>query len=332
MDEKGATLICATIVATDSVDIPPPAASRPWYWIVVSGGTPGAMIRLGSGTVRVGRSRENNVNLLDPSISRRHATVVSDDRGNVSITDLASTNGTFLNGAPLAPHLPYRLQDGDRLQLGASLVVKFVRLDPNEERFQRDLFERTVRDPLTGLYNRAYFLDQINSLAEHGASRGLGLAVLMLDVDHFKKVNDTHGHDAGDTVLREISAVLRESTRSEDLVARYGGEEFIAALPAAAPDQAMVRAEKIRTNLANRRIRLTHLGPDPETPFHVTASIGLAFVNPNRPYSREALITAADQCLYQAKRAGRNRVVFRADPPVARVTEAEAVTPRSSDF
>ncbi len=328
MDEKGATLICGAITATDSVDIPHPVTSRPLYWIVVSGGTPGAMIRLGSGMTRVGRSRENNVNLPDPSISRRHAAVVTAARGDVSITDLASTNGTFLNGMSLAPHVAHQLRDGDRIQLGASLVVKFVRLDPNEERFQRDLFERTVRDPLTGLYNRAYFLDQIDTLAEQGASRGLGLAVLMLDVDHFKKVNDTHGHDAGDTVLREIAAVLRESTRTEDLVARYGGEEFIAAFPVGSPDHAMVRAEKMRSNLANRRIRLTHLGPDPEFPFHVTASVGLAFVNPNRPYSRQSLITTADQCLYQAKRAGRNRVVFRADPQSARVKEAEAGTPR----
>ena len=332
MDEKGATLICQAITATDSVDLPPPISARPMYWIVVSGGTPGSMIRLGYGLNRVGRSRENQVNLLDASISRRHATVITDANGDVFLTDLSSTNGTFLNGASLTSHLPYRLRDGDRIQLGASLVVKFVRLDPCEEQFHRDLFERTVRDPLTGLYNRSYFLDQIDTLADLGASRGLGLAVLMLDIDHFKRVNDTYGHDAGDAVLREVSAVLRDSTRSEDLVARYGGEEFVAALPVAAPDQAMARAEKIRSNLATRRIRLTQPGPDPLIPFRVTASIGLAFVYPNRPRSPQGVITAADQCLYQAKKAGRNRVVFRGDPLIARILESEAVTPASVEY
>ena len=133
-------------------------------------------------------------------------------------------------------------------------MLKFVRLDPCEEQFQREMFERTVRDALTGLYNRAYFLNQVGPLAEYNAVRGLGLAVLMLDIDHFKRINDRFGHDAGDLVLREVAGVLRESTRSEDLVARYGGEEFVVALPVAAPDQATERAERIRRALAERRI------------------------------------------------------------------------------
>ncbi len=301
------------------------------YLIIVSGGIPGAMLPLARGSTRIGRSRENGLALQDLSISRRHATIVTDSSGDVWITDLASTNGTFLNGAALGPHSSQRLHDGDRVQLGGTLVVKFVRLDPCDEQFQRELFERTVRDPLTGLYNRAFFLEQIAAMAELGASRGLGLAILMLDIDHFKRVNDTYGHNAGDAVLREVAAVLRESTRNEDLVARYGGEEFIAALPVAAPDHATARAERIRANLNARRISLPPETPPPAPPLRVSASLGLAFAHPGRPCSLTSLITAADQCLYLAKNSGRNRVAFRVDPscPEGSVDVGKAITPRS---
>jgi diguanylate cyclase (GGDEF)-like protein len=276
---------------------------------------------------RLGRSQESGVRLVEPSVSRHHATIVAEPDGVARLTDLGSTNGTFVNGRRLDPLAPHRLRDGDRVRLGGSVVVKFVGLDPTDERFQREMYERAVRDPLTGLYNRAYFLEQVEPLAELSASRGLGLGVLMLDVDHFKRVNDGFGHDAGDAVLREVAAVLRESTRGEDLVARYGGEEFVAALPVAAPDQATERAERIRSHLDGRRVS----GPGiPAGGLHVTASVGLAFARPGRVRSPLALITAADQCLYQAKGAGRNRVVLRVDPPAVPAAGAGLVTPRSA--
>ena len=105
-----------------------------------------------------------------------------------------------------------------------------------------------------GLYHRAYFLSQIGSLAERYAASGIGMAILMLDVDHFKQINDRYGHVAGDDVLREVAAVIRESTRAEDLVARYGGEEFVIALPVSLASLAVRRAERIRVELAARTI------------------------------------------------------------------------------
>ena len=129
-----------------------------------------------------------------------------------------------------------------------------MRLDHHDERFQRDMFERTVRDTLTGLYNRAYFLNQIGVLAERSAVHGIGMAALMIDIDHFKRINDRYGHVAGDEVLREVAAAIRESTRSEDLVARYGGEEFVVALPVSVASLATERAERIRRELAERSI------------------------------------------------------------------------------
>jgi diguanylate cyclase (GGDEF)-like protein len=330
MSEKSDTRITRAVALADpETDTSGPcAAERPRYLIVVGGGVPGAMIRLSAEGDRVGRSGENTVRLADLSVSRRHARIAVGPRGTAWLTDVGSTNGTFLNNRRLEPFVAERLDDGDRVQFGSAFVAKFVCLDPTDERFQRELFERSVRDGLTGLYNRGYFLDRVGPTAESAAARGLGLAVLMLDVDHFKKVNDTYGHAAGDAVLREVAAVLRESTRSEDLVARYGGEEFILVLPVAAPDQAAERAERVRAEIAARRVAVT--GSD--TPLRVTASLGLAFSRPpaHAPLpDPEALIHAADQALYQAKNAGRNRIVFR---PVssAELTDSELVTPYHS--
>ena len=253
-DDNGATHLCDLIASSGQVAPPSSNSSYPSYLIVISGGIPGAMLRLAPPGCRLGRAADNTIQLPDGSISRYHAYLGEDEEGQFRLSDLGSTNGTFLNGRRLPENTPARVLDGDRLQFGASVIVKFIRPDPCEEQFQQEMFERTVRDPLTGLYNRAYFLNQFGPLADRGALRGLGTAVLMLDIDHFKRINDNYGHEVGDAVLREVAGVLRQATRADDLVARYGGEEFVVALPVAAPDQATERAERVRSTLASRRI------------------------------------------------------------------------------
>jgi diguanylate cyclase (GGDEF)-like protein len=302
MDTKANTHICVAPVS--QTDAMPVSATTPAiYMIVVSGGIPGSMILLSEHGTTLGRSPENTFQFEDIMVSRRHAQVAINPDGSVTMTDQGSTNGTRVNGKAIGPKRAVRLEDGDRVQLGTKVVLKLVRLDPHDERFQRDLFERSVRDTLTGLYNRAYFLGQVGVLADRNAARGIGLAILMLDIDHFKCVNDTYGHVAGDEVLKEVAAVIRESTRSEDLVARYGGEEFVIALPVSVQDLAVERAEIIRCELAARQI----ISSDDD--YQVTASVGLSFAPPGRSRNATALIVSADQALYQAKADGRNRVV-----------------------
>jgi diguanylate cyclase (GGDEF)-like protein len=303
MDAIAKTNVCKSPLSQSSDDTAL-AVGASAYLIMVCGGIPGTMLRLGDDDTLLGRSTECTFQFYDGTVSRRHALVSIDTRGEVYLCDLGSTNGSFVNGKRIGSNRPVRLQDGDRFQLGTSVVLKLVRLDPNDEEFQRVLFERTVRDALTGLYNRGFFLSQIRALAARSAALEMGLAVLMLDVDHFKAVNDCHGHEAGDVVLKSVASVLRESTRAEDLVARYGGEEFVVALPVSAPDLACDRAERIRHNLAQRVI---YAG---RTQVRVTASVGLAFGAPSRVRDEMALIRMADEALYQAKAAGRNRVIF----------------------
>jgi diguanylate cyclase (GGDEF)-like protein len=304
MDAKANTNFCESPLVSSGSD--QNMANRPAaYLIMIRGGIPGTMLRVGTEDTTLGRSAENSFPLQDMTVSRRHATVRMDARGQVTLSDEGSTNGTFVNGRRLEAGHPTTIEEGDRVQFGSGVLVKLVRLDSSDEHFQQEMFERTVRDGLTGVYNRSYFLNQIAGLSARHAAQGHGLAILMVDVDHFKRVNDRYGHLVGDVVLREISSIIRESTRAEDLVARYGGEEFIVALPATSPDLAVERADRIRLNVAARRIRTGGGGE-----IRVTVSIGLSYGWPEWPMSEISMIEAADEALYQAKAEGRNCIVL----------------------
>jgi two-component system, cell cycle response regulator len=306
MDAKSSTHLCPSPMLLERDASGAAAAAPSAYMIVVNGCVPGTMVALSESGTTIGRAGDNGFQIDDITVSRRHALVAVDGQGNVWITDQGSANGTFVNGEAIPPNRPIALDDRDRVQLGARVVFKVVRLDPHDERFQRDMFERSVRDTLTGLYHRAYFLSQVGPLAERHATAGIGMAVLMLDIDHFKQINDRYGHVAGDEVLREVATVIRESTRAEDLVARYGGEEFVIALPVSLATLAVQRAERIRIELSDRVIDAG------KHHVRLTASVGLSFNPPGRPRNERALIISADQALYQAKARGRNRVVCAA--------------------
>jgi diguanylate cyclase (GGDEF)-like protein len=159
----------------------------------------------------------------------------------------------------------------------------------------------SASDPLTGLPNRRTFEERLQIELDRAARYGLPLALVMIDLDHFKRVNDRHGHRAGDEVLRATSQVLERGKRSGDLVARYGGEEMVALLPHSDAPAATAWAERVRARLAALNI------PSRDGALRVTASFGVA-VYPASGTDRDGLVEASDQALYLAKRAGRNRV------------------------
>jgi two-component system cell cycle response regulator len=285
-------------------DFPIGEVAPPIYLVFLGGGFPGRMIRVGPGETSVGRAEDNTVPIFDMDISRYHARLHLDEAGQTWLEDLGSTNGTYWNGRTLSERVPVKVQDGDQLQFGSTVVFKFLRPTTSDERLLQVLFERAARDPLTGLYNRAYFLDQVIYQALQGARVGHGLAILLLDIDHFKKINDTHGHGVGDEVLRLVANILRESVRAEDLVARFGGEEFILAVNAPGLSQAKSVAEQVRLLLAARPVIASgcHV--------RVTASFGGDFAEAGRFQDAGRMIQIADQALYHAKNTGRDRVVF----------------------
>jgi diguanylate cyclase (GGDEF)-like protein/PAS domain S-box-containing protein len=162
---------------------------------------------------------------------------------------------------------------------------------------------QSIRDPLTGLYNRRYLEEALDREIRRAVRAAHSLGVLMFDLDHFKKFNDTYGHEAGDTVLREIGSFLTRSIRAEDVACRFGGEEFVVLLPTADLNSARMRAERIRADLGE--LAVLHNGQSLGT---ITASIGISAL-PTHGTSTQELLAAADTALYRAKREGRDRVV-----------------------
>src|SRR5713226_8338746 len=163
--------------------------------------------------------------------------------------------------------------------------------------------EMAITDALTGLYNRRYMETHVGTLVEQAAARGKPLTVLVLDIDYFKSINDTHGHDAGDDVLREFALRIRRSIRGIDLACRYGGEEFVVVMPETDLAVATMVAERLRRRVAGEPFAIQQGSRGIE----VTISIGIAALAPgDNPAS---VLKRADQALYRAKRDGRNRVV-----------------------
>ena len=163
--------------------------------------------------------------------------------------------------------------------------------------------EMAITDALTGLYNRRYMESHIGTLVEQAAARGKPLTVLVLDIDYFKAINDTHGHDAGDDVLREFAIRIRKSIRGIDLACRYGGEEFVVVMPETDMAVATVVAERLRRRIASEPFPIQQGA----RAIDVTISIGLAALG--RDDNAARVLKRADQALYRAKRDGRNRVV-----------------------
>lgn len=166
---------------------------------------------------------------------------------------------------------------------------------------------QSIRDPLTGLYNRRYLEEMLQRETRRAVRAELSLGLLMLDLDHFKNFNDTYGHDAGDTVLRETAALLAKSVRAEDIVCRFGGEEFVIILPMADFKASHARAERIRSKL--RELTVTHHG---QSLGMITVSVGVAAL-PQHGTAPSELLELADAALYRAKRDGRDRVVAAID-------------------
>jgi len=178
-------------------------------------------------------------------------------------------------------------------------------------RLREALRAQSIKDPLTGLYNRRYLEETLDREIRRAVRGEQALGILMLDLDHFKKFNDTYGHDAGDTVLRETASFLSRSIRAEDVVCRFGGEEFVVILPTAELSAAHARGERICSRL--RELNVRHQG---QSLGAITVSVGVAAL-PLHGTSPKELLDAADAALYRAKGEGRDRVVDATSLPVA---------------
>jgi len=272
------------------------------YVIVLAGSAVGEMYKLPPSEAQIGRGGGCAVRLPDDGVSRAHARIITEgDR--VLLEDLDSRNGTFLNGKKVVGRVP--LVDGDKIQIGRTTILKFSYHDALEESFHEQMYESALRDALTKLFNKRYFLDRLDGELRFARRHATNVAVLMVDVDHFKAINDTHGHLAGDAVLANISGVIQRAVRNEDVVARFGGEELGIILRQIPVDAATLLAERLRKLVEASSAS----GPDTSgKQLKVTVSIGIASFPQDNIDSVNGLIEAADQALYRAKHAGRNRV------------------------
>ena len=268
------------------------------YLVVLKGAHVGHTFRVDGSSMVIGRDEGVDIALLDGRISRRHARISIDDDGCM-LEDLDSRNGTFLNGERLTA--PRRLREGDKIYLGSTCVLKLTYQDEIDESFQKEMLESALRDPLTGAYNRKVFLDRLEGEFRFALRHKTALAIVMIDVDHFKDVNDTHGHVVGDAVLADVAAAIHPTIRGEDVFARYGGEEFVLLCRASDSAQTRVVAERIRELVAGRCLET------PTGEVSVTVSLGIAALPEIAVDSPMNLVAEADGALYAAKAAGRNR-------------------------
>jgi diguanylate cyclase (GGDEF)-like protein len=275
------------------------------YLLVLAGGNVGQMFRIEAGETFLGRSTSATIRIDDDGVSRRHARLFQIGE-EIQIEDLQSSNGTLVNGEAVRSR---PLRDGDKIQLGSTTILKFTYHDMLDESFHQQMHEAAQRDALTKAYNKRYFLDQLEKELAYARRHNTSLSLLMFDVDHFKRVNDTYGHLAGDYVLARLARVVSGTLRAEDLFARYGGEEFCILCRGVPLNHAGVLAERVRQTVQSTPFE--HEG----TAMPITISIGVA-AHPELPIETTAqLIAAADEALYEAKRGGRNRVLLKYATP-----------------
>jgi diguanylate cyclase (GGDEF)-like protein len=250
----------------------------------------------------IGRDADAQLRLPDDEgVSRRHARVAKAG-DTVLITDLGSANGVYVDGEKVSEKL---LAEGQKIRIGQTTILKYARYDNVEEAAQRQMLESALRDGTTRAFNRRYFVQRLGAEVRFADRHKQKLALLILDLDHFKEINDSRGHEAGDEVLRQIVELLGATLRAEDVLARFGGEEF-AVLARGIPEVgAMQLAERLRKLVAQATMGSA------EKPVKCTVSVGVAvfpFEGAAIESATEKLIERADAALYRAKQAGRNRV------------------------
>ncbi len=272
-----------------------PAAA---YLVVLSGSNVGEMYRLEKDQVVVGRGDKVDLRLVDDGISREHARL-SRDGGRIVLEDLGSTNGTFCNGVRVQRH---PLAEGDKILIGSTTILKFSWKDKLDEMFQRQMSESALRDGLTRAFNKRYFLDRLEGEFQYALRHGAPLSLVFLDIDHFKKINDVHGHQAGDQVLSQLATLVMSMLGEEQTFARYGGEEFALLARGVELEAAAALSERMRAAIEAHPFTFA-AGTIP-----VTVSVGVARAPGPGMSAAGDLVARADEAMYAAKRGGRNRV------------------------
>jgi len=282
---------------TDAVAIKPAESAQDvLVHIYPPGPNLGRKYELKGKVITIGRDPASDILISSDSVSRRHARLSMEGSGRI-LTDLESTNGSYIADQPIISQV---LRNGDQVKIGDTIFKYLVGSDI-EASYHEEIYRMTIIDGLTGVFNKRYFEEALGREMARAQRYGRPLSILMFDIDHFKRVNDTYGHLAGDYVLQSLARVISTRARREEIFARYGGEEFVILLPETQKDGAMELAEQLRKRVASH----TFVFEAEEIP--VTVSIGVAMVQ-DESIPENELIRRADEKLYLAKAEGRNQV------------------------
>ncbi len=268
------------------------------YLFFLSGPMQGRLFPLSLGTTLLGRGQECDIVIKDNRVSRKHIKLELSSEKTV-IEDQKSTNGTFVNGKKIKRRT---LRQNDKVHISPTTIFKFSLADEDEKVAIDELYELGVHDPLTGAYIKRYLIERLKEEMSHSKRFRIPLSLVMIDIDHFKEINDTHGRLAGDYVLIKAAEFLKSVCRKEDVLARYGGEEFLMILRNTDEEGAVLQAERIRKEIA--RTSIVSEG----NKIDITISLGVASIqggSEGEDYKK--FIKEADRSLYQSKKQGRNR-------------------------
>ncbi len=269
--------------------------------IIIRGSPQGHRFFLTQQEMTIGRDLTADISVADQGISRKHAKVTKED-GKVKYYDLGSSNGTFINDKKLTPNQSVFLAKEDMIKLG-NTIFKFLPAGEIEILFYGNLGSAAHTDPMTRIYNKGYLLEALEAEFKRAKALHTDFSLIFFDLDHFKKINDTYGHDAGDYVLKEVTSLVRTShLRPKDIFARYGGEEFVVLLANTGQKISVEIGERIRAAIE------THAFIYEGKRLPVTTSMGVSELKAGVE-SAQTLLKEADKALYVAKSGGRNKVV-----------------------
>ncbi len=267
---------------------------------VVAGVQIGQTVPFNGRSLTGGRDAECDLPLIGRGISRTHFLVEPGADNSLVISDLGSTNGIFVNGEKVQQHT---LEDGDYIHVGPETVLRYNVENVTDVQIRVRQYEQSIRDDLTGIYNRRYFKSTLKHELAFCQRHNDYVSVILFDVDNFKRINDQHGHPAGDHVIKMLAQGLMNHLRTEDILARYGGEEFAIILRGQDEKQAFQTAERIRTFVESLRIAVD------DAEVGLTISLGISTLRPDGPTTPEEIIEEADNNLYSAKEKGKNCTV-----------------------
>jgi len=264
----------------------------------MNGPDKGAVRNLTVGRTTLGRSERTDLPVAGKGISRVHAYLEIAEDGTVTLIDNGSTNGVFLQGVRVQTA---EVKPGEVFALGPELKIRLESTDGGLHELIQDMYRNSKLDALTNLLNRRAFEERMEEESAVTKRHGLNSCLAIIDIDHFKAINDTYGHDAGDEVLRQLAVTLKDKVRTGDLVARWGGEEFVVYIRQSDLEGAKVLLDRLRISVADLEIPIAG-GPT----LSITFSAGLVSLR-NYPDWKVAL-NKADEGLYLSKENGRNRV------------------------